>query len=78
MPFYFFNWTPEIEEHVADGGITPEQFESVVMRPDDVYQSRSSHRTVAFGRIDGELVCCVYEQVDDMWIDPVTAFFVEE
>jgi len=30
MPFYFFHWTDEIVEHLADNGVTPDEFEAVM------------------------------------------------
>jgi hypothetical protein len=34
MPFYFFIWTPEIVEHLAEHGVTADEFEEVVSDPD--------------------------------------------
>lgn len=44
MPFYFFVWTGENEEHLADHGVTPKEFEEVVVQPDFVGVSRSFDR----------------------------------
>jgi uncharacterized DUF497 family protein len=78
MPFFFFNWTPEVEDHVDQHGISVEEFERIVGAPEWTEPSRNSHRTIAFGEgDDGRLIACVYEQLDDE-IDPVTAYFVED
>ena len=29
MPYYFFVWTPEIVEHLAEHDVTPEEFEEL-------------------------------------------------
>src|SRR5580698_4781860 len=42
MPFYFFVWTPEIEEHLAEHDVSPEEFEEVVSDPEYEDISRSS------------------------------------
>jgi hypothetical protein len=39
----------EIEDHLAEHGIMPEEFESVACDPDYVTTSRSTGRTIAFG-----------------------------
>lgn len=49
MPFYLFIWNGPIEEHIAEHGVTPDEFEEVVCDPDEVNQSRSSGRQIAFG-----------------------------
>ncbi len=40
MPYFFFQWTDEIIEHLAEHGITPEDFEKVVCSPDKLRKSR--------------------------------------
>ena len=49
MPFYLFIWNDEIEEHIAEHGITPEEFEEVVCDPDEVA------RAVPLGRFPVEI-----------------------
>jgi hypothetical protein len=49
LPFYLFIWNGPIEEHIAEHGVTPDEFEEVVCDPDEVNQSRSSGRQIAFG-----------------------------
>ncbi len=36
MPYFEFFWTDEIIEHLAEHGVTPDDFERVVNRPVDV------------------------------------------
>lgn len=44
MPFYFFIWDDENEQHIADHGISPQEFEEVACDPDSIDASRTSHR----------------------------------
>ena len=65
MPYYFFIWTPEIEQHLGEHGIDVSEFENVVQHPQWIEPSRSSSRTIAFGEINGRQIACVYEQFGD-------------
>lgn len=78
MPFYLFDWTPEILEHLAEYDVTPEEFEEVVSNPDDTDVSRSSGNPVSFGWTStGRYLCCVYKLRDDgLSVEPVTAYEV--
>ncbi len=79
MPYYFFFWQDENTEHVAEHGVTPEEFEEVACDPDFVEQSRSSTRLIAFGATStGKYLACVYELLDESTIYPVTAFEPED
>ncbi len=79
MPFYYFIWSDQIEEHVAAHGVTLDEFEEVVCEPDEVDQSRSSGRAIAFGEtLTGKYLACVYELLDDTTVLPVTAYEVED
>ena len=78
MPYYFFIWTPEIVEHLAEHGITPEEFEEVVSNPESEDVSRSSGNPIAFGSTSaGQSICCVFKRHDDDTVEPVTAYEVE-
>lgn len=77
MPFYFFVWTPEIIEHLAEHGVTPEEFEEVVSNPDSEDVSRSSGNPIAFGSsANGRCLCCVFKRIGSDTIEPVTAYEV--
>jgi hypothetical protein len=79
MPYYFFMWTDEIIDHLAEHGISPEDFEQVVSRPVDVRVSRSSDSPAAFGNTeDGRYIIAVYDFVDDVTVLPRTAYEVPE
>jgi hypothetical protein len=78
MPYYFFIWTPEIVEHLAEHDITPEAFEEVVSNPEYEDESRSSGNPIAFGSTpDGRNICCVFKRIGQDTIEPVTAYEVE-
>jgi hypothetical protein len=49
MPFYLFVWDDDNEEHLAEHGVTPEEFAEVVCNPDRTEKSQSSGRPMAFG-----------------------------
>ena len=79
MPYYFFVWTPEIVEHVAEHDVTTEEFEEVVSNPEFEDVSRSSGNPVAFGYTsNGRYLCCVFRRIDQDMIEPVTAYEVGE
>jgi hypothetical protein len=77
MPFYFFIWTSEIVDHLAEHGVTPEDFEEIVSDPESEGVSRSTGNPLAFGSTsDGRFLCCVFKRWDDDTIEPVTAYEV--
>jgi hypothetical protein len=79
MPYYFFLWTPEIVEHLAEHEVTPEEFEEVVSDPDSEDRSRSSENLVAFGSTsEGRFLCCFFNRFGDDTVGPVTAYDVGE
>ena len=75
MPdFELFLWDEQNEEHVAQHGITKEEFEFVVLNGDRVVIARDSGRPMVFGLTEaGRSICCVFDFEDDFCI-PVTAF----
>lgn len=79
MPYLEFVWTDEIVEHLAEHGISPDDFEFVVTYPARRGISRSSGRPCCWGETaDGRALFCVYEQIDDATIIAVTAYEVTE
>ncbi len=80
MPFYFFDWTPDIIEYLAEHDVTPAEFEEVVGDAREWTQSRSSARHVATGKTStGRFLCCVFNVHDDgMVVEPVTAYELEQ
>ena len=79
MPFYLFIWNDRLEVYLAEHGVTPDEFEEVVCNPDEIQQSRSSGRPIAFGETStGKYLVCVYELLDETTVLPVTAYEVED
>ena len=77
MPeFDLFLWTEENEVHLAQHGVTKEEFEFVVLNAKTTRESRSSGRPIVFGMTEaGRKLCCVYE-VEEGFCFPVTAYDV--
>jgi len=79
MPHYFFIWTPEIIDHLAEHDVTPDEFEEVASHPDVEDVSRSTGNPIAFGATsDGRCLCCVFKRLDGDNIEPITAYDVGE
>jgi len=66
-------------QHIADNYLTKDDVQWVLEHPERQAKSRSSGRPVLFGHTPSdEYVAVVYEEIDDVTIRPVTAYFVEE
>ena len=79
MPYYFFTWTPEIVEHLAEHDVIPEEFEEVLSNPDYEDVSRSTGNPLAFGYTsEGRFLCCVFKRLGEDMIEPISAYEVEE
>ncbi len=79
MPFLDFQWTDEAIEHIAEHGISQEDFEEVVCHPYSKGFSRSSRLPAAWGyTADGRYIMAVYEELDELTVLPVTAYEVPE
>ena len=79
MPFYLFVWDDESERHLAEHGVTPEEFSEVVCNPDREEISRSSGRPIAFGPTStGKYLACIYELLDETTVYAITAYEPEE
>jgi hypothetical protein len=79
MPFYQFQWTDDLIEHIGEHGISVDDFESVVCNPYSRGYSRSSQLPAAWGyTADGRYIMAVYEELDELTLLPVTAYEVSE
>lgn len=79
MPYYFFIWSQEIIDHLADHDVTQDEFEEVLSHPDYEDVSRSTGNPLAFGYTsEGRFLCCVFKRLDPDTIEPITAYEVEE
>ena len=81
MPFYFFHWTNEIVEHLAENGVSPEEFEKVVQDSfSETTTSRSTGRPARNGLTEeGRSLFCVFNWLDrdETHIEPVTAYEID-
>jgi hypothetical protein len=79
VPYYEFFWTPELVEHLAQHDVSREDFENAVCEPMTLEHSHSSGFPACRGfALDGRLLFCVYEQLDDLTLLPVTAYEVRD
>jgi hypothetical protein len=79
MPMYFFIWTPEIIDHLAEHDVSPEEFEEIVNNPEYEDVSRSSGNPLVIGYTnEGRRLCGVFRRLDDETIEPITAYEVDE
>jgi hypothetical protein len=75
MPYYFFIWTPDIVDHLAEHDVSPDEFEEVVSGPEYEDVSRSSGNPIAVGTTsEGRQLCCVFKRIDGDTIIPATAY----
>jgi uncharacterized DUF497 family protein len=66
-------------QHLAEHGLTPDDFEHALMHAVGFDESESSDREIAFGpALDGRMIAAVYDEIDGDTIRPVTAYYVEE
>lgn len=79
MAWYEFVWTEDNIQHLADNGVSPEQFEDVVLHANRRELSRTSGRPAARGYDDqGRLLFCVFEHLGGDAIYPVTAYEITD
>jgi len=64
--------------HIAEHGLTQSDVEDVLQNPLGEEVSLSSGNPIVFGLTrHGDLIAVVYEQVDDITVYPITAYFLE-
>jgi hypothetical protein len=79
VPHFEFLWTDEIVAHLAEHGVTQDDFEYVVCHPVSSGISRSSGLPAAWGYTqDGRYLIAVFDKLDECTVLPVTAFEVGE
>jgi hypothetical protein len=79
MAYIDFIWTDEIIAHLAEHGISQDDFEQVVCNPVSGGLSRSTGLPAVWGYTPaGRYIIAVYEQVDRLTVLPVTAYEVPE
>ncbi len=79
MAYFEFIWADETVEHIAEHGISQDDFERVVCNPARKGWSRSSGRPAVWGYTDdGGYIIAVFDQLDQTTLAPVTAYEVPE
>ena len=79
MPYFEFIWTDEIIEHLAQHGVSQDDFEYVACNPQSRGFSRASGLPAAWGHTpDGRYLLAVFEEIDDVTLLPTTAYIVLE
>ena len=64
--------------HIAEHGLSKNDVEDVLRKPLGEETSLSSGRPIAFGLTRrGNLIAVVYEQIDDITVYPITAYFLD-
>jgi uncharacterized DUF497 family protein len=65
-------------QHIADHGVSRDEFEEVLSHPHVLDRSRSTGRHIAIGETStGRTLIVVFEELDDSTIYPVTAYDIE-
>lgn len=79
MPWFDIIWTDEVEEHIAQHDLNLDDVRYVLENFESETVSRSSGRPIRFAMIpDGRQVAVVFEYVDDITLEPVTAYPLED
>ena len=67
MPYFEILWTEEIIEHLAEHGISQDDFEYVVCNSSRTGESQSTGRPAAWGHTkDGRYLIAVFEEIDEV------------
>ena len=81
MPWYDIIWTSAAIDHLAEHGVSPEEFEEVVLsaRRSALDFSRATGLPLIEGFTNaGRWLVCVFEYEDQVTIIPVTAYEPED
>jgi len=79
IPYFEFLWTRENARHIAEHGVSTDDFEAVVQHSTNRGFSRRSLLPVAWGYTDdGKYIMAVYEHIDEVTVNPITAYEVPE
>lgn len=81
MPHVLFVWNDALIEYIGQHGVTPEEFEEVVLNAKTIRRSGSSGRPLVFGPTSsGKYLACIFEYMDsdETEVLPVTAYEIDE
>ncbi|MDP1799689.1 MAG: hypothetical protein Q8K78_19505 [Planctomycetaceae bacterium] len=74
MPWFDYFWYTENVQHLAEHGVTPEEFEEVVTAARWIETSSSGSDMVRGSTAAGRFLVCVFDQIDDVSVIPITAY----
>jgi hypothetical protein len=79
MAFFEFVWADPVLEKLAERDISPYDVEAIIAKPEGQDVSRSTGLPVAFGALaDGRFIIVVYRWIDQVTVQPITAYEVPE
>jgi hypothetical protein len=79
VPRFDFIWSDAIVEHLAEHGVSQDDFEHVVCNPTGEGYSRASGLPCKWGYTpDGRYIITVFEELDKITVLPTTAYEVPE
>jgi hypothetical protein len=65
-------------QHIAEHGLIPADVEFIFNNPMKRSKSRSTGAPMISGQLpSGEFVVVIYQQIDELSVYPITAYFVE-
>jgi len=74
MPWYDFFWYDENLKKISEHGITPEEFEEVVMAASSTEDSNTGSDMVRGETSARRFLVCIFTMIDDMTVMPITAY----
>ena len=79
MPYFEFLWTNEQVAHIAAHGVSQADFAAILTHSKNRGLSRRSMLPVDWGyTLDDRYIMAVYEHLDDVTVNPITAYEVPE
>lgn len=78
MAFRICMWSEEVADHIAQHGVSMDDFEDVLADPEEELVSESSGLPAVTGYTgDGRRLFCVFREIDEVYVQPVTAYEIE-
>jgi hypothetical protein len=74
MAWFDFFWYEQNIQHLAEHGVTTEEFEEAVMSARQIDVSDSGSNMVRGRTSQGRFLCCIFDRIDDVAILPITAY----
>jgi len=74
VPWYDFFWYDENLNKIGEHGVTPTEFEEVVMAAGGIEDSDSGSDMVRGETSTGKFLVCIFTMVDEITVMPITAY----